>query len=49
MRKEDLSIDTTFDPCQSSLDSTFNVLEPALNVMSLVFSREAQKVSGFLF
>jgi hypothetical protein len=23
MRKEDLSIDATFDPCQFSLDSTF--------------------------
>ncbi len=30
MRKEDFSIDTTFDPCQFSLDSIFNRLKPVL-------------------
>ncbi len=49
MRKEDLSIDTTFDPCQFSLDSIFRPLKPVLLNLNdagpLIYQKDTQQAN----
>ncbi len=44
MRKEGLSIDTTFDLCQFPLDNTFNYCRPVKNLLVAVAQSEWKNI-----